>query len=28
MNLFLISGIIYKEINNKKELNKYEDLKS
>ena len=28
MNLFLISGIIYKKINNKKELNKYEDLKS
>ena len=28
MNLFLISGIIYKEINNKKELNKYDDLKS
>jgi mannose/fructose/N-acetylgalactosamine-specific phosphotransferase system component IIC len=28
VNLFLISGIIYKEINNKKELNKYEDLKS
>lgn len=28
MNLFLISGVVYKAANNKKELNKYEDLKS
>ena len=28
MNLFLISGVVYKAVNNKKELNKYEDLKS
>lgn len=28
VNLFLISGVVYKAVNNKKELNKYEDLKS
>lgn len=28
MNLFLISGVVYKAVNNKKELNKYEDLRS
>lgn len=28
MNLFLISEVVYKAVNNKKELNKYEDLKS
>ena len=27
VNLFLISGVVYKAVNNKKELNKYEDLK-
>ena len=28
VNLFLISGVVYKAVNNKKELNKYEDLNS